>query len=107
VTPRRRGDPSGALGQHGGGPALRSVLVVGLRQDVVDDVPVWAQLWWWLPDQSLSAGTSPGLREGNDQLRERVSVYAQAIHEHRTERDRRTDNSTQSSPVRCLPASVA
>jgi hypothetical protein len=43
------------------------------------------------------------LREDNDQLRERVAVYAQVIHELRTELDRRTDNTAQRSPVRSLP----
>jgi len=46
------------------------------------------------------------LREDNDRLRERVAVYAQVIHELRTELDRRTDNSTQRSPVRSLPTSI-
>ncbi|MEU9800803.1 hypothetical protein [Streptomyces sp. NPDC051000] len=43
------------------------------------------------------------LREDNDQLREHVAVYAQVIHELRTELERRTDNTTQRSPVRRLP----
>jgi hypothetical protein len=46
------------------------------------------------------------LREDNGRLRERVAVYAQVIHELRTELDRRTDNSTQRSPVRSLPTSI-
>ncbi|GGS92346.1 hypothetical protein [Streptomyces chromofuscus] len=46
------------------------------------------------------------LREDNDRLRERVAVYAQVIHELRTELDRRTDNDTQRSPVRSLPTSI-
>ncbi|MDQ1022291.1 hypothetical protein [Streptomyces afghaniensis] len=46
------------------------------------------------------------LREDNDRLRERVAVYAQVIHELRTELDRRTDTSTQRSPVRSLPTSI-
>jgi hypothetical protein len=46
------------------------------------------------------------LREDNGRLRERVDVYAQVIHELRTELDRRTDNNTQSSPVRSLPTSI-
>ncbi|MDO0923973.1 hypothetical protein QQY24_00320 [Streptomyces sp. TG1A-8] len=45
------------------------------------------------------------LREDNDRLRERVAVYAQVIHELRTELGRRTDTSTQRSPVRSLPTS--
>jgi hypothetical protein len=46
------------------------------------------------------------LREDNGRLRERVAVYAQVIHELRTELDRRTDNNTQRSPVRSLPTSI-
>ncbi|MFF5859909.1 hypothetical protein ACFY8B_30550 [Streptomyces sp. NPDC012751] len=46
------------------------------------------------------------LRKDNDRLRERVAVYAQVIHELRTELDRRTDNNTQRSPVRSLPTSI-
>ncbi|MGW2972056.1 hypothetical protein ACWDBO_35385 [Streptomyces mirabilis] len=46
------------------------------------------------------------LREDNDRLRERVAVYAQVIHELRTELDQRTDNNTQRSPVRSLPTSI-
>ncbi|MGW1675655.1 hypothetical protein [Streptomyces sp. NPDC002324] len=48
------------------------------------------------------------LREDNGRLRERVGVgvYAQVIHELRTELDRRTDNNTQRSPVRSLPTSI-
>lgn len=46
------------------------------------------------------------LREDNGRLREHVAVYAQVIHELRTELDRRTDNSTQRSPVRSLPTSI-
>ncbi|HWU05605.1 MAG TPA: hypothetical protein VN520_04255 [Streptomyces sp.] len=45
------------------------------------------------------------LREDNGRLREHVAVYAQVIHELRTELDRRTNNSTQRSPVRSLPTS--
>ncbi|WP_020123893.1 hypothetical protein [Streptomyces canus] len=45
------------------------------------------------------------MREDNDRLRERVAVYAQVIHELRTELDRRTDTSNQRSPVRSLPTS--
>ncbi|MFE5513995.1 hypothetical protein ACFQ9J_26025 [Streptomyces sp. NPDC056529] len=45
------------------------------------------------------------LREDNDRLRERVAVYAQVIHELRTELDRLTNN-TQRSPVRSLPSSA-
>jgi hypothetical protein len=37
---------------------------------------------------------------------EGVAVYAQVIHELRTELDRRTDNTTQRSPVRSLPTSI-
>ncbi|MFI1815201.1 hypothetical protein ACH414_33180 [Streptomyces sp. NPDC020422] len=43
------------------------------------------------------------LREDNDRLRERVAVYAQVIHELRTELDRRTDSTTHRSPVRSMP----
>ncbi|WP_405467701.1 hypothetical protein [Streptomyces canus] len=50
--------------------------------------------------------TTRALREDNDRLRERVAVYAQVIHELRTELDRRTDTSTQRSPVRSLPTSI-
>lgn len=46
------------------------------------------------------------LREDNDQLRERVAVYAQVIHELRTELDRRAENAAQRSPVRSLPTSI-
>ncbi|CQR59375.1 hypothetical protein (plasmid) [Streptomyces leeuwenhoekii] len=45
---------------------------------------------------------SRALRKDNDRLREQVAVYAQVIHELRTELDRRTTN-TQRSPVRSLP----
>ncbi|MER5967501.1 site-specific integrase [Streptomyces sp. NPDC002057] len=45
------------------------------------------------------------LREGNGRLRERVAVYAQVIHELRTELDRRTDIRGQRSLVRTLPTS--
>ncbi|WP_435191287.1 hypothetical protein [Streptomyces sp. bgisy126] len=45
------------------------------------------------------------LREDNDRLRERVAVYAQVIHELRTELNRLTNN-TQRSPVRSLPISA-
>ncbi|WP_240802082.1 hypothetical protein [Streptomyces sp. A1136] len=45
------------------------------------------------------------LRE-DKRLREHVAVYAQVIHELRTELDRRTDNTTQRSPVRSLPTSI-
>ncbi|MEV7169014.1 hypothetical protein AB0O18_04910 [Streptomyces sp. NPDC093224] len=44
------------------------------------------------------------LREDNDRLRERVAVYAQVIHELRTELGRLTNN-TQRSPFRGLPIS--
>ena len=50
--------------------------------------------------------TTRALREDNDRLRERVAVHAQVIHELRTELDRRTDTSTQRSPVRSLPTSI-
>ncbi|MFJ2058188.1 hypothetical protein ACIOMM_19865 [Streptomyces sp. NPDC087908] len=43
------------------------------------------------------------LREDNDRLRKRVAVYAQVIHELRTELDRSTDSTTHRSPVRSLP----
>jgi hypothetical protein len=43
------------------------------------------------------------LWEDNDRLRERVAVYAQVIHELRTELDRRTDSTTHRRPVRRLP----
>lgn len=39
-------------------------------------------------------------------LRDHVAVYAQVIHELRTELDRRTDNTTQRRPVRSLPTST-
>ncbi|MER5853479.1 hypothetical protein ABT126_42885 [Streptomyces sp. NPDC002012] len=47
--------------------------------------------------------TAHALRKDNDQLREHVAVYAQVIHELRTELDRRIGNTTQRSPVRSLP----
>ncbi|MGP4048405.1 hypothetical protein [Streptomyces sp. 2A115] len=50
--------------------------------------------------------TARALQQDNDGLRERVAVCAQVIHELRTELDRRTDNSTQRSPVRSLPTSI-
>jgi hypothetical protein len=54
--------------------------------------------------RAIDAGAAAhALREDNDQLRERVAVYAQVIHELRTELDRRTDNTAQRSPVRSLP----
>ncbi|MEU5289304.1 hypothetical protein N7925_35710 [Streptomyces sp. CA-278952] len=46
------------------------------------------------------------MREDNDQLREHVAIYAQVIHELRTELDRRTDDTTRRSPVRSLPTST-
>lgn len=50
--------------------------------------------------------TAQALREDNDQLHEHVAVYAQVIHELRTELDRHTDNTTRRSPVRSLPTST-
>ncbi|MFE4801718.1 hypothetical protein ACFRFL_43875, partial [Streptomyces sp. NPDC056708] len=47
--------------------------------------------------------TAHALRKDNDQLRKHVAVYAQVIHELRTELDRRIGNTTQRSPVRSLP----
>jgi hypothetical protein len=46
------------------------------------------------------------MREDNGRLRERVAVYAQVIHELRTELDRRTDHDAQRSAVRSLPTSM-
>ncbi|WP_411105162.1 hypothetical protein [Streptomyces sp. cmx-4-9] len=46
------------------------------------------------------------LREDNGRLREHVAVYAQVIHELRTELDRRSDNTIQRSPVRSLPTRI-
>jgi hypothetical protein len=68
-------------------------------------VPITA-MWHPAAPATATSLPNPALREDNDRLRERVSVYAQVIHELRTERDRRTDNSTQRSPVRSLPTSV-
>ena len=58
-----------------------------------------------VPHVVLIGGPGQGKRTLG-QLRERVGVYAQVIHELRTELDRRTGNSTQRSPVRSLPTSV-
>jgi hypothetical protein len=54
------------------------------------------------PDRAATAAR----RRPAGSLREHVAVYAQVIHELRTELDRRTDNSTQRSPVRSLPTSI-
>lgn len=63
--------------------------------------PAFQHLHARVVDAEAAAQT---LREDNYQLRERVAVYAQVIHELRTELDRRTDNTAQRSPVRGLPA---
>ncbi|MEV5666926.1 hypothetical protein [Streptomyces flaveolus] len=58
-----------------------------------------------LPARAIDAeAAARALREDNGRLRERVAVYAQVIHELRTESDRRTDNNTERSPVRSLPS---
>ncbi|MBG0850341.1 hypothetical protein I2W78_00215 [Streptomyces spinoverrucosus] len=60
-----------------------------------------------MSDAALDAeAVARALREDNDRLRERVAVYAQVIHELRIELDRRTDTSTQRSPVWTLPTST-
>jgi hypothetical protein len=76
-------------------PAARNILDLDGRHPDVQDVVL-----------ENSPAESPKRTAYNDRLRERVSVYAQVIHELRTELDRRTDNSTQRSSVRSLPASV-
>jgi hypothetical protein len=74
------------------------------RKPEANDIPLAFQ---HLHARAVDAeATARALREDNDRLHERVAVYAQVIHELRTELDRRTDNSTQRSPVRSLPASI-